>query len=254
MVDLATTLARFNRKERYWLLRAALGDKSKVLDDNFLHQLGQATGLSIPASAWWAMDYHLDWLVGALHLLRQSEQVTVTAQPPVEKPPDNVDKLVCGTHEDIDLIVAFENTLLLVEAKGDTAWSNYQIRSKHRRLSVILEQFKDMGRYPAITFKLVLTSPSRPQKLKPGDESPWPEWMLGQDGMLCHVPLWIGDSNPFQTADSPEPSQGMLIVTRCNDQATPDANGSHWAILPARDRSEQGHAERLAKRKQPQDR
>ena len=198
MTHLAATLARFNRKERYWLLSAALGEKSRVLDDGFRQQLDHATGLTIPATAWWAMDYHLDWLVGALHLLGQATPVAAIG-PPI----CNDEQLIRGTHEDIDLIVAFENTVLLIEAKGDTAWSNEQIGRKLQRLSAIIEKFKPSDDYPAIVFKLVLMSPSKPQKLKMEKEtqSPLPEWMLGKDGTICHVPMWVGDSKPeFDTS------------------------------------------------------
>ena len=54
----------------------------------------------------------------------------------------NSDKdLVVGNQEDIDLLIAFEKQakthLVLVEAKGGTAWGNDQLRSKASRLQHI---------------------------------------------------------------------------------------------------------------------
>lgn len=53
-------LARFNRKERYYVVAWALGNPQFALCADFREQLGTAIGLPIPADAYVAMDYHLD--------------------------------------------------------------------------------------------------------------------------------------------------------------------------------------------------
>ena len=65
MIHLIELLESFNRKERYFLIRQAVGGFK--LSDEFRRELGNATGLAIPQDAFAAMDYHLDWLTAALH-------------------------------------------------------------------------------------------------------------------------------------------------------------------------------------------
>jgi hypothetical protein len=70
-------------------------------------------------------------LVGALHLVdqgRENRDVQV-----------NEDRLIMGNQEDMGLIVALEETLILIEAKGATSWVNAQMASKIERLSAVLE-------------------------------------------------------------------------------------------------------------------
>ncbi|MDR4308486.1 hypothetical protein IHQ68_17845 [Chelatococcus sambhunathii] len=57
-------LARLNRKERYWLLRDALGEGSARLSSNFTAKFDPKWRPS--PDAWWGMDYHFDWMVAAL--------------------------------------------------------------------------------------------------------------------------------------------------------------------------------------------
>ena len=73
MNKLADVLKRFNRKERNLLVRAVLGDEEKplLLSDQFrkdisnkLNKLGME--IEIQPDAWWATDYHINWLAGAL--------------------------------------------------------------------------------------------------------------------------------------------------------------------------------------------
>jgi hypothetical protein len=61
-------LASLNRKERYYVVAWALGNSQFSLCSDFREQLSSAVGLPIPADAYVAMDYHLDWLYAALYL------------------------------------------------------------------------------------------------------------------------------------------------------------------------------------------
>ena len=60
MSDLIRHLRSFNRKERFILLSDALG-KERLADD-FRTRVGDCIGVRVPADAYVAMDYHLDWL------------------------------------------------------------------------------------------------------------------------------------------------------------------------------------------------
>ena len=81
---LQQALEQFNRKERYWLLREALGGgSSQKLSSNFLGKLASALGIGTidDSNAWWAMDYHIDWLVGALSLFDASKKKVEQEEP-----------------------------------------------------------------------------------------------------------------------------------------------------------------------------
>jgi hypothetical protein len=73
MDSLAQVLERFNRKERNLLIRAILSDKKPPppppLSEGFRQKVTDKLGFPIPADAWWATDYHISWLAGALAIL-----------------------------------------------------------------------------------------------------------------------------------------------------------------------------------------
>ena len=60
-------LKSFNRKERFILLKRALGPEAFRLDCEFRKELGDEIGVPIPDCAFVAMDYHLDWLQVAMY-------------------------------------------------------------------------------------------------------------------------------------------------------------------------------------------
>lgn len=204
MPGLVEALKRFNRKERYWLLRNALGADFERLDKQFMEQLGRTVGVSIPEDSWWAMDYHLDWLIGALHLLGGGQK---------NAPQHNTSKSVQGTQEDIDLIVAFESTLILVEAKADTSWSNSQLNSKVDRLSQIVSDQAPQS----VLFKFVLMSPKKSEKLE--RIGGWPAWMQGGNGhpMFMRLEMEGGDL-------------GFSKVVRCDENGKPLKEGKYWVV------------------------
>ena len=96
MSALIEHLRSFNRKERFFLLRHALGVSTFRLDKAFREALGDEMGLSIPNDAWVAMDYHLDWLQMAVYL----------AGKPKPPGPIRNEGLIKANQEDIDLLVA----------------------------------------------------------------------------------------------------------------------------------------------------
>ena len=205
--ELVQLLRRFNRKERYWLLVDALGPSALHLSDDYRQRLGQILGVLVPADAWWAMDYHFDWLHAALFCLAHGvtpEDLGVQC---------NEGKAVKGNQEDMDLIVAFDRTLLLIEAKGAGAWSQAQMESKSQRIAALPQP-------EGLDLRLVLTSPPGAQNIMSG------QWvtviqksMPGSAGNPLLMPL-----NGFGGGER------LLRVARCDIKGRPDARGDCWGI------------------------
>ena len=206
MSELIELLESFNRKERYHLIKQVLGGFD--LSWPFGEKLGKAIRQEIPACSFVAMDYHLDWLAAALSAYRRSGGNG--------RPVDNRGRrVVQGTQEDIDLLVAFQSGkqhhVVMVEAKGATAWDNDQMRSKACRLKRIFGRWAE--RYPDVKPHFCLISPSRPRRLKVDD---WPKWMTRPDGEINWLPLKF-----------PERTKA---VVRCDEDGKPSEEGSHFKI------------------------
>lgn len=236
-VSLLEYLASFDRKERYLLVRGALGMTHFALDPAFRERLSAACALKVPADALVCFDFHLDWLHAGL----------VLAAAPVEQPvwPNETpgfvkgvrgdenfrldEKVVAsGNQEDTDLLVAWQDGavthVLLVEAKGTTGWGNKQMLSKARRLGAI---FGPKGnRFTGVLPHFVLCSPQRPrppQTPRPPrqlDVQFWPDWMTDATGQARWIELPIPES--------------LRSVTRCDEAGHPSAEGKFWRVWPPR--------------------
>ena len=172
--ELVATLERLNRKERYLVVsHAVLADQPFTLSMDFADELGKKLGLTIPAVHFCAMDYHLDWIKAAL---------TMTFTKPYT--PNRYQAPLAGNQEDVDLIVAFasetEATLILLEAKADSPWTDEQWEHKRDSLAGIFD-----APYSGIIPRLVLMSPKESQDL----ELPTREWMSGSDGRVHHLEM-----------------------------------------------------------------
>lgn len=223
---LVDSLQRLNRKERYWLLRNALGQSGAdlFLSYSFLERLSQEIARSIPRSAWWAMDYHIDWLFSALVLDRFGPDCPHRFQNPRAVAGESVSngRLIRGTNEDFDLIVAFERTIILIEAKGVTSWGNKQIAGKCQRL----REWSELSDQIAPGFKtsspveifVVLMSPKPPKKLY-GLE--WPSFVNTKDGK----PFWL----QLDLADAPDV---FVAPERCDEGGLPTSMGDCWQLKP----------------------
>ena len=120
----------FNRKERNLLIRDMLGGPD--LSEGFSERLAQAL-VVIPEkslkSAWWATDFHFDWLAGALLTFVKGERLSR------ELVQGNQPKLVQGNQQDLDVIVAAydpaptaetRHHLILMEAKAYSYFATKQ--------------------------------------------------------------------------------------------------------------------------------
>ena len=101
-------------------MRDALGQKASLpllLDASYCRRVGEKVGLEFrPADAWWATDYHISWLAGALALHTEGE--ASVGKKHDNKPSETGRRLVEGNQEDIDLVIAVVNRVILVEAKA----------------------------------------------------------------------------------------------------------------------------------------
>ena len=205
-----TSLKSFNRKERFFLVGWALGNRGFRLEPVFTRQLSSELALDVPSDAFVAMDYHLDWIYASAFL-----SVTDGA----EAVHSNRDRLISGNQEDIDLVVAFDDGnpahLIMVEAKGVTGWTNKQATSKARRLEAIFGQRGDG--WPGIQPHFVIVSPRESEGL---DCRSWPGWMKREDGR----PHWMRMEIP----------SGLLRVTRCDEAGKVTAAGGHWKVVGSR--------------------
>ena len=183
--NLIEIMKSFNRKERSFLIAQALGLHSDCgetafsLSESFRNRLNKEVkkvkkirNVEIPdpkeREVFVAMDYHLDWLQAALSWKYTS---------PVENYKFcNEGKVIEGTQQDIDLLVAFEANgkchLILVEAKAYSSWTNRQLSSKACRLRKI---FGETGKkWCDVRPYFYVISPERPKQLK---TACLPEWM-----------------------------------------------------------------------------
>lgn len=201
----------FNRKERFLLLRWVVkGDSGLTLGNTFRHELGQLINAPVPHDAFFATDYHLDWLYAALRWAEGSwvpDQPLVASQVPVGA--------LSADQEDIDLILCWPDELghqmVLFEAKAYTGWSNKQVQSKVKRLRSIFGE--EGSAFHGVKPTFVLTSFQTPEKVKADG---WPPWAV-VDGKVLHAAL-------------PMPSRDRYQVERCTAVGKKDKMGGHWRI------------------------
>ncbi|HEY0218823.1 MAG TPA: hypothetical protein VGC26_03505 [Afipia sp.] len=217
---LSAALERFNRKERNLLVQAILGHKERKLQlsDAFRNVVATQLGLAtVPQGAWWATDYHLSWLAGALAVLEKGEAAIDRTLPPWSNPKQgtkiegNVTQLVEGNQEDVDLVIATGLELIMVEAKGFGSFDSCQIQSKLDRIEM-LRQFYTVSIKPQrniVRFHFIFVSPKKPP------DFPWPRWALNKSGAIPWICLELGK---------------RLTVERCDSQHNRDADGCHWHV------------------------
>ena len=218
MGGLAEVLERFNRKERHLLIRDALGHKGVPLrlSEDFRQRMAEKLGIAsgVPEGAWWATDYHIGWLAGALTAYVEGEDEALKARP---NPLFHGRRLVEGNQEDVDLVFAWGTDLVMIEAKAYGAFSNKQMESKLQRLDLLHAHYAGLPHAVErpIRFHLLLISPRPPQKL----DVVWPKWgYRGTD--IPWIELKLDASAP------------VLTVTRCNPAGQSTAEGDHWRVAP----------------------
>lgn len=218
MSELTDILDRFNCKERNLLIRDALGhspSKPLLLDDDFLQRLGIALGdLKIPKDAWWATDYHLNWIAGALSLWRCGEPAIGTAQMNPHSEGSSARWLVERSQEDVDLLIAFDTTLILVEVKAFGYFTNKQIGSKLNRWRLLKKQSELP--LPGVTFHFMLMSRTKPIGLQ-----------LPPNDLLRGASEW-----PHATLKLHAPSQKLKVTGKKPGAGAPTPDAETWFVVP----------------------
>ncbi|MEO9167703.1 MAG: hypothetical protein ABI230_04795 [Aestuariivirga sp.] len=207
LMTLVEALKQFNRKERYWLIQQALGKPQ--LDAKFLTELslalnkqcGDKSKIRIPENAYWAIDYHFDWIAGALESIAMAKE-------PFPNSPSNK-QLVRGNQEDIDLLVAYEHTLILVECKAGESWSIKQLKSKKNRICLIKKLIIEKGLGIDIHKAIVSSDDPSESRGKIKDELKGFPWFKLADY----------DLNSFKKPQ------------RCNGMGDAKASGKYWQVI-----------------------
>jgi hypothetical protein len=170
---LLDALRKFNAKERFYLVGQFLGNPEfKPKEDRLadLEKLLKITeGTFVKAKKFCAMDYHLDWLNGAL------ESAFLDKREGSLNEEESCKYRITGTQQDIDLLLAFETPghrfyIVLVEAKGVSSFLPAQLESKLDRLDAIF--FKNNQPRFDVEVHLVLAVPPEIQE---SVKSQWPE-------------------------------------------------------------------------------
>lgn len=221
MKGLVQAFRDFNAKERFWLWSNVFCDLTPDLPRGLtltarFRQTLEGYGFSpVPESSFAAMDYHFDWIVGALHWASGTRE-----------PVPNQEKMIQGQQEDIDLLIAFDHddttSVILIEAKGATGWKNGQLRSKAGRLRAIFGS--DGLRWNHVKPAFFVMSPISPNVMSPSslkgiDTSDWPTWMKCGN----HDPKWIPLQMPLY------PSQFARVI-RCSQGGERTRSGDHFVI------------------------
>lgn len=207
MSNVIENLEKLNRKERFFLVGMALGNPKFRLKTEFREELGCQFKLTVPKDAFVAMDYHLNWIYAACALtFEQSVQTHIY---------ENVGKVVDGTQEDVDLLVSYQDPsgmchLIMLEAKGVTAFSNRQFKHKVERFKQI---FRDDGkRWPRVTPYFGLVSPKQSKNL---------------DYDICPPWLKVNGKVPWFKMNIPKE---RLVLFGCDGQGRPDQERPFWTI------------------------
>lgn len=203
--NLIEILRRFNRKERFFLVGATLGNKDFSLGKEFKKTLEKKIGVKINGDVFTAMDYHLDWIDVSLKLWNGNIKIGENFQ--------NLNRQINKNQEDIDLVIAFKSSgkyhLVLVEAKGVTGWTNKQMDSKIRRFR---EFFGENGKkHKNLIVHFILMSPKPPQRIN----EDWPNWMTTEN-----KPNWMKLTIP----------DNFMKVTRCDNEGIVNQFGEFCVV------------------------
>lgn len=219
MRSLADALESFNRKERNLLIRAILAKEGHLpLSKSFRDEVEKKLHFPIPEDAWWATDYHISWLAGALARFVKDDEKTARKNPKNE---DNR-RLIERNQEDVDLVIATGCNLILIEAKAFGFFSNAQLKHKLARLELLHNFYVEIvgTNLPAnqvVQFHFLIISPLPPTKRL---TTCWPSWACkGQDVPWIHLQL---------------PPTPVFLVTRCDKDRRISDLGQYWCVKPAR--------------------
>jgi len=198
-------LESFNRKERFHLVGQLLGNSAFNLDPSVLKKILDLLELEIPKSYFSAMDYHLDWIYASVALTNNDRDIPLLRN----------DLCISGTQEDVDFLLAFEDDLenthiIMIEAKGDTSFTNKQIQSKANRLTAI---FGNGENWPNVIPHFLICSPVKPKQLEINN---FPDFMLNKNKEF----IWFELTMP----------SNQNKPTRCHIDGKASKEGGYWKV------------------------
>ncbi|HDN9007937.1 hypothetical protein [Aeromonas veronii] len=210
--SLIDNLKSFNRKERFYLIGQMLGNPEFRMDDKQLDEISKLIEVKIPREYFAAMDYHLDWIYASL-FLTQDHGEKIFPRNFIDNN-KKVDLQISGTQEDVDFLLAFidpENKthIVMIEAKGDSYFSNGQLDSKNKRFKAI---FGNENTWPNVRPHFIICSPKKPQKINIEE----PAYFMFKNFTLPWLELDMGN--------------GKNKVTRCDKEGEPYNNGEYWTV------------------------
>lgn len=202
--DLVSLLKSFNRKERFFLIGQALGNKDFRIANEFRDVISKKINLDIPIDAFAAMDYHLDWIYASLYCAEKGTTEFIT---------DNTLGLNAN-QEDVDFIIAFKKDeiyhLVLIEAKAESGWTNKQLGSKIEKLRSIFGFnsciWKNVKPY------LLITSPRKPVNLRIEALPTYLQRSMDDIWFKLNVPDYL------------------IKITRCDETGKASIIGSKWKV------------------------
>lgn len=213
-------LKSFNRKERFYLISQMLGNPEFRMDKIQLGEISDLIGIKIPTEYFAAMDYHLDWIYASLFLI-QNDADKAFKRNFIENDGIKIDYQISGTQEDVDFLLAFvdhENTthIVMIEAKGDSTFSNAQLQSKNERFRAIFYEPEVSATHSHTKWKSVkahflLCSPKKPRKIEITNPV---SFMKSEKLMNSWLKLDMGGDK--------------IKVTRCGKNDS--GSYSHWVI------------------------
>jgi hypothetical protein len=215
--NLIDNLKSFNRKERFYLVGQMLGNPDFRMDDKQLDKISELINIKIPREYFAAMDYHLDWIYASLSLTRNNANDKAYKRNFIDNE-QKVDLQISGTQEDVDFLLAFVDEkqithLVMIEAKGDSYFSNSQLDSKNKRFKAI---FGNKNTWPNVRPHFLICSPKEPQNVSIEEPA---YFMCPQESQLIWFSLVM--------------DTGKNKVTRCMDSEEkykPSSEGDHWKV------------------------
>ncbi len=231
MSDLLDILASYNRKERFILLTQVVrGDRALEVGDQFREKLAAATGVTVPDEVpFMAMDFHLNWLYGALWEAAGGDIGQQIDVPTYDVEGADPRQAIEPTQEDIDLIMGWRDGgtvhLVLLEAKGHTGWSTKQMLSKAVRLQAIFHGDERVSQYARqhLAVHLVLAGLKLPTDAREFRKD-WPQDVREMNTSTSGDPCFLS-LTPANTT--------LRKVGRLSEKGKPSKDGAYHVITMA---------------------
>ncbi len=207
----------FDRKERRAVVRLLGGDSAVLVQPRCASAL--ASALNLPEASFlgkrWYLDYHWNWLVGAVTLLAHPTSRVAAARK-------DLPWLVQNSQEDVDGLIVADDLLILIEAKWDSGWDSKQRDRKVNRCAALLTYIRrlDLADRVRVCFVNVSRLDESNAELNEAArrEAPKPDWPV------VHV--------PFSAVLDDIPTRRLVVN---NLVKSPDGEGvSDWEIAEAR--------------------